>query len=78
MQTYPNIKYRYILEPSGHYAHLWNLLNFSPKNTWPMQENGMADAKAALQAGEGAYFQKFRDWIKNNEQPARSLKELAE
>ena len=73
MMTYPNVNYRYILEPSGHYAHLWNLLNFSPNNTWPMQENGMADAKSALAAGEGAYFQKFRDWIKNNRYPTQQL-----
>ena len=62
MLAYPNVNYRYILEPSGHYAHLWNLLNFSPENTWPMQQNGMADAKAAMEAGPGANFQKYRDW----------------
>ena len=71
MLTYPNVKYRYILEPSGWYPKLWNLLNFGPNNTWPMQQNGMDDAKAALQAGEGAHFQKFRDWIKNNERPTQ-------
>ena len=78
MQTYPNVNYRYILEPSGWYPKLWNLLNFGPNNTWPMQQNGMDDAKAALQAGEGAYFQKFRDWIKNNERPTQQLHKLAE
>ena len=78
MLTYPNVNYRYILEPSGHYAHLWNLLNFGPKNTWPMQENGMADAKAALEAGPGAHFKKFEDWIKNKQQPTQNLHKLVE
>lgn len=78
MLTYPNVNYRYMVEPSGHYAHLWNLLNFNPPNTWPMQENGRQDAKTALDAGPGANFQKFRDFIKNNERPTKSLHELAE
>jgi len=63
MMSHPNVNYRYILEPTGDYPKLWNLLNFSPNNTWPLQVNGMADAKAALEAGEGAHFQKFKDWI---------------
>ena len=51
MESHPNVDFRYIFEPSGHYAHLWNLLNFSYKNTWPMQENGREDAKTALEEG---------------------------
>uniref|UniRef100_A0A7S3MN87 PNPLA domain-containing protein n=1 Tax=Favella ehrenbergii TaxID=182087 RepID=A0A7S3MN87_9SPIT len=76
MLTYPNVNYRYILEPSGHYPKLWNLLNFGPKNTWPMQQNGMEDAKSALAAGEGAGFDKFRAWIENKEQPTASLRDF--
>lgn len=56
MLSHPNVNYRYILEPSGKYPKLWNLLNFSPQNTWPLQEMGMKDAKAAMEAGEGASF----------------------
>ena len=28
MLAHPNVNYRYILEPSGHYPALFNLLNF--------------------------------------------------
>lgn len=63
MLSHPNVNYRYILEPTGDYPKLWNLLNFGPGNTWPMQQNGMADAKSALEAGPGTSFKKFHDWI---------------
>lgn len=76
MLTYPNVNYRYILEPSGEYAHLWNLLNFGPKNTWRMQENGMEDAKNAMNNGHGHGFAKYHDWIANKEQPMASIKEF--
>ena len=36
MLAHPNVNYRYILEPSGKYPKLWNLLNFGYDNTWPM------------------------------------------
>ena len=38
----------------------------------------MADAKAALAAGEGANFEKFRDWIKNNRYPTQQLHKLVQ
>ena len=78
MLAHPNVNYRYILEPSGDYPKLWNLLNFGPGNTWPMQENGMADAKAALEAGPGAGFQKYRDWIASMDHHSQSLKDFLE
>ena len=64
MMAHPNVNYRYILEPSGAYPRLWNLLNFSYENTWPMQENGRADAKTALEAGPGAGFEPFLEAIR--------------
>merc|ERR1712060_38311 len=63
MLAHPNVNYRYILEPSGKYPKLWNLLNFGPNNTWPLQQMGMDDAKTALENGEGHGFQKFHDYI---------------
>lgn len=33
----------------------------------------MADAKSALEAGEGAHFKKFHDWIANKRYPTQSL-----
>ena len=76
MLSHPNVQYRYILEPSGPYPKLWNLLNFSPNNTWPMQENGMADAKAALEAGEGHGFEKFRRWIAGRAEHRQSVEDF--
>ena len=73
MLAHPNVNYRYILEPSGHYAHLWNLLNFSNNNTWPMQENGRADAKTAIAAGEGESFKKFKEWIRTRDMHGQSI-----
>ena len=76
MLSHPNVNYRYILEPSGDYPKLWNLLNFGPENTWPMQENGMADAKAALEKGPGVGFQKYHDWIASLDEHSQSLKDF--
>ena len=33
---YPEVNYGYIVQPSGAYPKLWNLLNFGYNNTWPM------------------------------------------
>lgn len=76
MLAHPNVNYRYILEPSGDYPKLWNLLNFGPENTWPMQENGMADAKAALEAGPGVSFKRFHDWINTRDEHSQSIKDF--
>ena len=42
--AHPNVNYRYLVQPSGEYPKLWNLLNFENSNTWPMQEEGRKDA----------------------------------
>ena len=76
MQAHPNVNYRYILEPSGEYPKLWNLLNFGPENTWPMQENGMADAKSALEAGPGASFKRFHEWIDTRHEHDQSIQDF--
>lgn len=61
MESHPQVDFRYIFEPSGHYAHLWNLLNFAYDNTWPMQENGREDAKTALEEGPKKSIEKFME-----------------
>ena len=55
---YPEVNYRYIVQPSGAYPKLWNLLNFGYNNTWPMQVEGRKDAEASLSnpdAGAGPF-----------------------
>ena len=76
MLTYPRVNYRYLLEPSGHYAHLWNLLNFNSANTWPMQQLGMKDAKTALEEGPGASFAKIQAWIATRADHRQTLKDF--
>lgn len=78
MLSHPNVNYRYILEPTGKYPKLWNLLNFSQATTWPLQEMGMKDAKAAMEAGEGASFRKFHDWIATRDQHGQSISDFVE
>jgi len=39
---------------------------------------GMADAKAALKAGEGVQFKKFHDWIATREQHGQSIKDFVD
>ena len=43
-----------MVQPSGEYPKLWNLLNFENSNTWPMQEEGRKDAQASLVNSEYA------------------------
>lgn len=76
MMAHPDVNYRYILEPSGDYPKLWNLLNFGPENTWPMQENGRADAKTSLEKGPGANYVKFQEWIDTHRKTGQSMKDF--
>ena len=78
MLAHPNVNYRYILEPSGPYPKLWNLLNFSNNNTWPMQENGRADAQTALDAGAGESFKQFKEWIRTRDMHGQTVKEFVQ
>jgi len=56
MLTYPEVNYRYMMEPTGPYPKAINLLNFNNKNTWPMQENGREDSQTCLDYGYGYGF----------------------
>jgi hypothetical protein len=68
MLTFPNVNYRYLLEPSGHYPKTINLLNFSNHTTWPMQENGREDAQTCLAQGDTCGFGDLDALIKEHEQ----------
>ena len=67
--AHPNVNYRYLIQPSGAYPKLWNLLNFENSNTWPMQEEGRSDAKTCLETGKCGPFsmQELKDWAENKE-----------
>lgn len=66
MVTYPEINYRYLMEPTGDYPVFINLLNFSNRNTWPMQENGRADAQTCLDYGYGFGYDTLFDAIQEH------------
>lgn len=56
MVTYPNVNYRYMMEPSDSDIFILEYLDFSYRNTWPMQENGRADSQTCLDYGPGFGF----------------------
>ena len=76
MMRYPSVNYRYLFLPSGWYPRLWNLLNFNYPNTWPMQENGMADAKTGLAKGPGAVFDIVREYIDRGKMSNRDVLDI--
>ena len=78
MMAYPNVNYRYIMEPTGWYPTSVNQLNFGPEVTEPMQANGKADAKASLDADEGASFKPYWDWINSRAEHGKSIKDFVE
>ena len=43
-------------------------LNFSPSMTWTLQQNGRAQAEAALLAGPGKGFEATSNWQKNKDE----------
>ena len=62
--AYPEVNFRYYVmndNPALGFAEL----NFTTEITWPLQQNGMAQAAAAIAAGEGMGFQKVRNWELN-------------
>ena len=69
MIAYPNVNYRYTVQPSGAYPKLWNLLNFSNSTTWPMQMEGREDAKTSLTQGYAGPFGmlELKDWIEDKD-----------
>ena len=53
--AYPEVNFRYYVmndNPALGFAEL----NFTTEITWPLQQNGMAQAAAAIAAGEGMGF----------------------
>ena len=66
MVTYPEINYRFLMEPTGPYPVFLRLLDFSNRNTWPMQENGREDSQTALAYGPGFGYDRLFTAIQNN------------
>jgi len=60
-REYPDINYRYYVQPSTPLTD--DMLSFDNKTvTWPMQEQGRADAKNVVLHGPGYMFEKMDEW----------------
>jgi hypothetical protein len=58
MKAYPGVQWRYLIEEVGSVGGL-DELNFDPEMTWPLQQNGRAQAIEALAYGPGYGFDNF-------------------
>jgi hypothetical protein len=66
MLTYPNVNYRYMMEPTGPYPAALRLLDFRNETTWPMQQNGRDDSQTALDYGPGFGFDTLNIFIEEH------------
>jgi len=63
MKAFPDINFRYYIEPSTALPGGLKLLDVTNStNTWPMQMQGRKDGKEAIAMGEGAIFEKMQEW----------------
>lgn len=66
-QAFPDVKFRYYVEPTGPLCKALEMIDVTNKTvTWPMQLQGRKDGNAVVQLGEGAMFKKMDEW---NESP---------
>ena len=59
---FPDVDYRYVFWESNGIGNL----DFNNSTTWPLQEMGRSDAKAALEEGPGAGMLRLQDWVKES------------
>lgn len=67
-QAFPNVNYRYFVQPSQALAGGLGILNFNnATSTYPMQMLGRLDGENAVKSGEGFYFKAMDQWRDNME-----------
>lgn len=63
MTMFPEVNYRYFIQPSQPLPGSLQMLNFdNTTNTWPMQMLGRLDGENAVKDGEGFMFSKMSEW----------------
>jgi len=63
MTMFPEVNYRYFIQPSQPLPGSLQMLNFdNTTNTWPMQMLGRLDGENALKDGDGFMFGKMKQW----------------
>jgi len=78
MQAFPNVNFRYLVEPSGKLPGGLDIIKVDNKTvTWPCQVMGRKDGADAVNKGEGKAFEEFSAWMLENEQelkgPSKTL-----
>jgi len=62
-QGFPNVNFRYFVQPSEAIASGLGILNFNNETmTYPMQMLGRLDGENAIKTGEGFYFKAMDEW----------------
>jgi len=62
MRAYPEVNFRYYIQPSTALPILKILDANNQTSTYPMQMQGRLDGENAVKAGEGAMFEKIREF----------------
>lgn len=63
MTMFPEVNYRYFIQPSQPLPGSLQMLNFdNTTNTWPMQMLGRLDGENAIKDGEGYMFGQMLEW----------------
>merc|ERR1712086_146054 len=63
MTMFPEVNYRYFIQPSQPLPGSLQMLNFdNTTNTWPMQMLGRLDGENAIKDGEGFMFGQMLEW----------------
>ena len=60
MRAWPEVKYRYFIQPKTTLLEEIQILEFGPEWTDPLVTRGEADAKEVVAMGEGKSFDKYR------------------
>lgn len=67
-QAYPEVNFRYYLEPGTPLASGLGILNFNNEtSTYPMQMQGRLDGENAIKQGEGFFFDKMEEYRESQE-----------
>jgi len=66
-RAYPEVEWRYLIQPSAWVPNGPRLLIFNNETTWFMQEMGREDGKNALTQPSGAAYIKLAEWFETEE-----------
>ena len=59
MRANPNINYRYLVKPDSRLIREFNLVDFQPKRSRKLIEDGRNEATRVVELGSGTVFRDF-------------------